>query len=680
MSEHVALPLDIAPAELLGGMEADGADPPFAGATWYVAQAVGDGLAYSLPAGALVSARYLTADFLADGAHLPVFTLALKEGDDGPEFQLKFALQNQCQARLRLPLGALDQNKWLLGREAGLLKPTCRGRRVDPARVDHMTLTVLRKSEEPVRVCMTAITATADEPPLLTEPILPQGKLLDKLGQSTVHTWPTRTESAEALIERLREQQAAAAGCAWPSDFSRWGGWQAKRFDSTGFFRTQHDGSRWWLIDPDGHPFWSAGLDCVESAIQTAYTGLETAMEWMPERDGRFAAAFSEDERFGRMFNYLGANFIRAFGPDEWHERWAEIALSELRRVGFNTVANWSEWEIARDAGIPYVRPLGSEFGSTPKIYRDFPDVYHPGFEKDVAEFAAPLRDTADDPALIGYFLMNEPKWGFARETPAEGMLYTCDGGPCRAALAGFLQRRHGDDAGLRAAWGMEASLGDVAGQRWTSPLADGARADLEEFSTVMVSRFFAALSAACRAVDPNHLNLGVRYAHVPPEWALAGMKGFDVFSMNCYRARLPAEDGEQLERELGVPVMVGEWHFGALDAGLPASGIARVRTQADRGRAYRVYLEDAAAKPWCVGVHYFTLYDESALGRSDGENYQMGFLDVCNRPYEPIAAAARASHERMYRVAAGETAPFDDEPEYLPAKAKPSTPETAVF
>ena len=75
-------------------------------------------------------------------------------------------------------------------------------------------------------------------------------------------------------------------------------------------------------------------------ALLLVVLGTAGAMGWMPERDGRFAAAFSEDERFGRMFNYLGANFIRAFGPDEWHERWAEIALSELRRVGCTVAAD----------------------------------------------------------------------------------------------------------------------------------------------------------------------------------------------------------------------------------------------------------------------------------------------------------------------------------------------------
>ncbi len=136
---------------------------------------------------------------------------------------------------------------------------------------------------------------------------------------------------------------------------------------------------------------------------------------------------------------------------------------------------------------------------------------------------------------------------------------------------------------------------------------------------------------------------------------------------MNCYKQRVTAAEMAQIHELLGMPIIVGEWHFGALDAGLPASGIGHVPDQTARGQAFRVYLEDAAAKPWCVGVHYFQLYDQSAIGRFDGENYNIGFVDVCNRPYAPLMAAARASHERLYQVAAGEVEPYDEEPEYLP-------------
>lgn len=65
--------------------------------------------------------------------------------------------------------------------------------------------------------------------------------------------------------------------------------------------------------------------------------------------------------------------------------------------------------------------------------------------------------------------------------------------------------------------------------------------------------------------------------------------------------------------------------------------------------------------------MHWFTLYDEAALGRFDGESWNIGLLDICNREYGPLARAARIGHERMYDVARGIIPPYDDAPEYLP-------------
>jgi len=181
------------------------------------------------------------------------------------------------------------------------------------------------------------------------------------------------------------------------------------------------------------------------------------------------------------------------------------------------------------------------------------------------------------------------------------------------------------------------------------------------------VERYFEVLSRAARRADPNHLNLGMRWAGVPPDWAARGMKWFDVYSLNAYMPKLPLDQSAKIDRMLAMPVMVGEWHFGALDAGLPASGIGHLKDQPERAKGYRVYLEDAAANPHCVGAHWFTLYDQSCLGRFDGENYNIGFLDICNRPYAEMSAAAIASHERMYEVASGGAKPYHAALEYLP-------------
>jgi len=660
------LPLTLEPQEVGGTLRDGGERAPLANARLYIAESSGDRLVYDVPQGALAQASYLTCDMLLDGVHLTTFTLSLHEPDQDTGFRVHFGLLNQCQARVRIPLNLTDMNRWGIDREGAFLKPRVAGERVDLSRVCRIELQVSRKAEGTVRFSLTPITVTAEEPPRVAEPLLPKGALLDEMGQSTLVDWPTKRRNKNELKHRIEDQLYQAPLHHWPDAFSEWGGWTSRKLEATGFFRNHHDGKRWWLVDPQGHPFWSAGMDCVMMRTEGVYEGLEPALTWLPEDNPAYRDIFQPFGSTGRMINYLKANFIRTFGPDSYQQSWAQIALGELRRYGFNTVGNWSDWPVARDAQFPYVRPLSPSFPNTPMVFRDFPDVFAPSFENDAAAYAEQLRETADDPAFMGYFLMNEPNWGFTHETPAAGMLHCTPECATRRALAEFLHERHGDSAGLSEAWGIETTLEAVATGDWNEALGEAAQTDLQDFSAVMVERLFGTLSRACREVDPNHLNLGARYYTVPPRWVWDGMRSFDVFSMNCYREKVLG-DAEEVSDALDCPVMIGEWHFGALDAGLPASGIGHVRNHVDRGRAFRVYTEDAASRPWCVGAHWFTLYDQSAIGRFDGENFNIGFLDICNQRYEPLCVAARVTHERMYDVASGAVAPYDDAPEYLP-------------
>lgn len=655
------------PTKMLGQLRKGTGPVPLAQATWYEAKQSGDGLLYQMRPGALAEAAYLTFDMLLDGQNMSTFRITLQEGQNGPSFSFRWGCLNHCSLRVRFPLSMTDLNRWGIDREGAFLKPRCYGQRITLDKVDRMTLKVSRKSPGPTRFCMTDVTLSPGAVPRLRQPALPRGPLLDEMGQSTIHNWAAKTSSVSVMKQRLQGQLQDAPKQKWPDDFSAWGGWKAKRLTpGMGFYGTHHDGTRWWLVDPEGFAFWSIGLDCVRVDTTANYSQLETALTWLPKDDKRFADIFSQRGDL-KHINYLAANFIRSFGPEQWRDKWARIALAELRRLGFNTVGNWSEWEFARRARFPYVRPLSFQARRVTNIYRDFPDVYDPNMGRDAADYARQLRDTAADPALIGYFLMNEPKWGFSSELPAVGMLYNTQTCHTRSALRAFLQQKYRASSALAEAWGMQVSLDAIKAGRWRQHMSAAALKDLEAFSVQMSEKYFTILSQACKAVDKNHLNLGMRWAGLPPTWAVQGMKSFDVFSINCYREKVPRDQTQQIHELLGMPVMVGEWHFGALDVGLPSSGIGHLRNQAERAQAYRVYIEDAAANTYCVGAHWFTLYDESALGRFDGENYNIGFLDVCNRPYDDLCAAAQTSHRRLYNIAAGHTPPFETALEYLP-------------
>jgi hypothetical protein len=472
------------------------------------------------------------------------------------------------------------------------------------------------------------------------------------------------------MVRRIREQHAAAPAAAFPEKRSRWGGWTELAMKGTGFFRTEERDGRWWLVDPDGYAYWSAAPNCVRMGTPAEIAGIEKAIEEaetlfadFPECHGKSAHGGGEEIQF----DFVRANLIRAFGREQHEEKWADTVVGLLKGMGFNGFGNWSSWQTAADRSFPYVFPLAGQFARTPKVFRDFPDVWHPHWERDVADYAAQLEAFRGDPAMVGYFLMNEPKWGFASQKPAEGMLLNAEGCPARRELAAYLKDRYPSEAALAAAWESDTPFASVAeGPAWRS-IPEGAKDDLAAFSTRMAVKLFGDLSAACREVDPDHLNLGMRYYILPPDWLVPALRCLDVFSMNCYAEQVPADELAALHARVQLPVIIGEWHFGALDAGLPMAGICRVANQAERGKAYRFYLEDAASRPWCVGAHYFQLYDQPWLGRFDGEHWNIGMIDICHRVYEEFATEARRSHEVLYDVAAGRRPPFADEVDRRP-------------
>ncbi len=651
----------------LGGLEtAPGTVLP----TRLTSSGTGGEMLWTFPVGALDGANWLSADFLYRSPLQACFRLDLREGEKGPCFFVTFSVLPGIGARLRLPLVRLDLNAWALFREGGLLKRCCYGDRVRPGRIDRIRLSVERQAEQPVTWEFSGLATTVEEPDLMADPVLLSGPLADPLGQSRFLDWTGRTRSVDELRTRIERQLASAPLATWPEHFSRWGGWTKRKFEASGFFRVERDTDRWWLADPEGHAYWSAALDCVRTGTPASIVGIETAMEDYERLLRDFPSCLHRREHEGvptTTFDYIRANLIRVFGEEAYEEKWADIVMGLLRQTGFNGFGNWSHSAVASARGFPYVHPLAGEFARAPKVFRDFPDVWHPDWPADVADYARQLEAFRGDPALIGYFLMNEPKWGFASQTPAEGMLLNAPPCPAREALAAYLRDRYKTNEALARTWKMETSFDAVARGPNPTAITEAARPALEAFSTVMATKFFGDLSDACREVDPDHLNLGVRYYILPPDWLAPAMGCLDVFSMNCYQDHIPAAEIAAFAATVRLPVLIGEWHFGALDAGLPMAGICRVANQTERGKAYRSYLEHAAAQPWCVGAHYFQLYDQPCLGRFDGENWNIGILDICHRVYEEFATSARASHEVLYEVAAGNHPPFNEPVGYRP-------------
>jgi hypothetical protein len=69
------------------------------------------------------------------------------------------------------------------------------------------------------------------------------------------------------------------------------------------------------------------------------------------------------------------------------------------------------------------------------------------------------------------------------------------------------------------------------------------------------------------------------------------------------------------------------------------------------RARIYKHFVEEALESDYIVGTHWFQYVDQVFTGRSDGENYQIGFVDICDRPHPEMIEASREIRDEMYHL-----------------------------
>ncbi len=213
-------------------------------------------------------------------------------------------------------------------------------------------------------------------------------------------------------------------------------------------------------------------------------------------------------------------------------------------------------------------------------------------------------------------------------------------------------------------AWvqGMRSRLAAAAQAAKDDPWCIGYFVDNEIHASIepaWFEKYYRLVSAAGREMMPNKLYFGSRldyhdWPDVPEyrkEIVRIAAKYCDVVSFNFYKFTL---DDVAMPDGSDKPLIIGEFHMGALDRGKFHTGLRSVFNQNQRAEAYRYYVTSALRNPAVVGAHWFQLFDESTTGRGDGENYQIGFLDICDTPYAETVAAARDIGYRIYAIRSG--------------------------
>jgi hypothetical protein len=429
---------------------------------------------------------------------------------------------------------------------------------------------------------------------------------------------------------------------------------------ATGYFYVkQFADGRWWAIDPLGRGVVVLGVD------HTTFWG-----HWC--------------ETLG--YQPYGRENEKKY-PDP--KVWEEETLTRLKSWGFTMLGAGSQ-ESLRRRGLFHCVNLGigtqlatfeEEYYITPNEKRpcsSFPNVFHPEFESYCRYVArTKCRPNLNDPWMFGYFSDNELAW-WGRGKQATGLFDAAmklgASHTAKQALVNFVKQRAGNGIEqFNAVWHTKCGSFDDVLKLTQLPAESETQIEIKhDFLKLAAERYFSTTSKVIREVDPNHMMLGARFAGTggadPAVWEITG-KYCDVVTFNCYpKADLDegivysgfGVDAEPVTEHFAKyyayvkkPMMITEWSFPALDAGLPSVHGAgqRFLTQTGRTAATELFARTMLSLPFLIGYDYFMWVDEPALGISTPfpEDSNYGLVNGDNKPYPLLTGMFEKLHADLW-------------------------------
>lgn len=541
--------------------------------------------------------------------------------------------------------------------------------------------------------------------------------IVDEFGQNANVEFDSKVHSLEEL-EATRDAELAKLDGKLMPDRSRFGGWiNGPKLEATGYFRTEKVDGKWAMVDPEGYLYFATGLDIIRLSNSSTMTGysFDTAkiniqgdgvtpedskglnrinqdaldsryvasdvranlFSWLPDYDsplgqwyGYRASAHSGPVKEGETFSFYAANLARKYGHDDPLQKWEEVTLDRMKYWGFSSLGNWTDPRFYDNEEVPYFANgwiIGNfkTVSSGNDFWAPLPDVFDPEFAKRADVTAATIaQQVKGSPWCVGVFIDNEKSFGRSESPQAHYgiVLHTLkrDGAdvPTKAAFTAHMRSKYSDIAELNAVWGTSvASWAEFDAGVDSAINNDEQLKDYAELLYLYGEKYFAVVNEAMDKHLPNHMYLGARF----PDWGMpievvqAATKHVDVMSYNVYKEGLHPKSWEFLA-DIDMPSIIGEFHMGARDNGLFHPGLIQAATQEDRAQMFIDYMHSVVDNPYFVGAHWFQYMDSPITGRAyDGENYNVGFVNVTDTPYAPMVEAARFINGNMYTRRFGE-------------------------
>jgi hypothetical protein len=408
----------------------------------------------------------------------------------------------------------------------------------------------------------------------------------------------------------------------------------------------------WWFLSPQNHPEFLNGVTTVQPALRG--------------RDPRGPDFVSRDwDKRDNQASML---------------RWAEQTLGRVRNAGFKSLGAWCN-PVLHLCQMPMTRDL-NVWHWVPYDARLFSPAWASSADAAIRGQAVPLRDNH---SLIGYYIDNELNWDDEAVGPRVYFDQLPPGDPNRREVVRVIRDTWNSVADFNRDWNTTFHDWNELERHPILPMGANAGYDRLENRWLyhFAQSYFRITTSLIRKYDPNHLILGCRYRGWARPAVARGARGFtDAQSLNYYAsdALLDANTFRTISEQSDQPLIISEYTFHALDGRSGDRNLTQfpglVSNQKSRAQGYREMTARLARVPYVIGADWFQWMDEPPSGRiADGEDANMGIVDIHDRPYEQLVEAVRETAPLLDPLHAGSVADRDLTVWRQPPAAVPTTP-----
>ena len=425
-------------------------------------------------------------------------------------------------------------------------------------------------------------------------------------------------------------------------------------FSPTGFFNVKKDGSKWWLVGPQGNATWA--IATMGEIPGTRGNGNVHLAKWFEDKYQSNRMEYAKMQ-YGLLEDW-GINSLAGWTVDEY---------SMLTKDRYNNGKPW----------FPIYKVLNFSIMGADKEYyaknregelkgvhdHSFPDPFNPVWREDARQKAINNIDQyKEEPWFAGWFMDNEIDYG--------SLFEYIWGDYSALEFIKFLQTKYNEINALNTSWTSDfgrfnyASFEDILSDKpspveWDDPLY----ADFVAFERIMMKEYIDYTYDMVKEMDPNHLIISNRL-NLGPMGSLYRTidlwSKYDIICVNMYPENLffgfdkgELEILDWVHEKTGKPVILGEWSIPALDSKLYDFGEDPydrpldwswpqvVRDQRERAMAYRTCMMQLASKPYMLGAAWFKVLDVY----SESRRANRGLIDDNHQPFQDFVEVFRSTN-----------------------------------